>query len=63
MSFFDKAKKLAGKHGDTVTKAVDKATDVADKQTKGKYTTHLDKVDDTVKKTMDKHGKKGEGTT
>ena len=44
------AKGLADKHGDKVAKAVDKATDVVDKKTKGKYSDKLDKVDDMAKK-------------
>ena len=40
-----KAKDLADKQGDKISGAVDKATDLVDKKTKGKYTDKLDKVD------------------
>ena len=45
-----KAKGLVDEHGDKVAKAVDKATDVVDKKTKGKYADQLKKVDDAAQK-------------
>ena len=51
-----KAKGLVDEHGDKVAKAVDKATDVVDKKTKGKYADQLKKVDDAAQK-LDKSPK------
>ncbi len=48
MGLFDKAKKLADDNKDKIAEGVDKATDVADDKTGGKYTEHLDKVDDAA---------------
>lgn len=52
MSLFNKAKQLADKHGDKIAKGVDKATDLVDKKTKGKYHDKLDKVDKAVDRAM-----------
>jgi hypothetical protein len=45
-----KAKSLVDEHGDKISSAVDKATDMVDKKTKGKYSEKLDKVDDLAEK-------------
>lgn len=50
----DKVRKLAEDNADKITSAVDKATDVIDAKTKGKYTDKLDKVDDAARKALDK---------
>jgi hypothetical protein len=50
---FDKAKDLLGKHGDAVDDAVDKATDMVDDKTGGKYTEHLETVDKKVDEVTD----------
>lgn len=42
----DKAEDLAEEHGDKVVDGVDKATDVVDDKTGGKYSEHLDKADE-----------------
>lgn len=47
MGFLDKAKKLIAKNDEQVKKAIDKAADLADKTTKGKY---HDKIDDVAEK-------------
>lgn len=62
MGLMDKLKGLTGKkgkatevveeHGDKVAEAVDKATDVVDDKTGGKFTDQLDKVDDAVAKAV-----------
>ena len=52
------AKGLADKQGDKIAKAVDKATDLVDDKTKGKYKDKLSKVDEMAKK-LDKT-KKGD---
>ena len=54
--FIDKAQDLAKEHGDKVTGAVDKATDVVDEKTGGKASEHLQKVDDLTDKAVDKLG-------
>ena len=51
-----KAKQVADKQGDKIASAVDKATDVVDKKTKGKYSEKLDKLDAAAKK-LDKTAK------
>ena len=43
MGLFDKAKKLAGQHADKVGDGIDKAADMADKKTGGKYGDQIDK--------------------
>ncbi|MFI5607741.1 antitoxin [Amycolatopsis sp. NPDC051903] len=53
MSMFDKAKEklqeFAGQHPDKVDQGVDKAADVADEKTGGKYGEQIDKGADKVK--------------
>jgi hypothetical protein len=47
MGFLDKAKKLVAKNDEQVKKAIDKAAQLADKQTKGK---HKDKIENVATK-------------
>ncbi len=49
-----KAAGMAAKSGDKIVAGVDKATDMVDKKTGGKYSDKLDKVDDAVAKGIDK---------
>jgi hypothetical protein len=56
-----KAKGIVDKQGDKIAKGVDKATDMVDKKTKGKYSDKLDKIDAAAEK-LDKT-KKGEPNT
>jgi hypothetical protein len=57
MSFLNKAKQFLDKHDKQVDQALDKAGDVVDKKTHGKYSSHIDKtVDEAQKRT-------GEGDT
>jgi hypothetical protein len=49
----DKAKDLMESQGDKIAEGVDKATDVVDDKTGGKYADHLDKVDDMADKLGD----------
>jgi hypothetical protein len=51
-----KAKGLADQHGDKIAAAVDKATNVANEKTKGKYADKLAKVDEAAKKLDKKRG-------
>lgn len=50
MSFLDKIKGLVAKNADKVDTAIDKAGDLVDKKTQGKYAQHVDKVQDAAKK-------------
>jgi hypothetical protein len=57
MSFLNKAKQFLDKHDKQVDQALDKAGDVVDKKTHGKYSSNIDKaVDEAQKRT-------GEGDT
>ena len=40
--FADKAKELASEHEDVVKEGIDKAADVADEKTAGKYSDHVE---------------------
>jgi hypothetical protein len=46
MGIFDKAKDALGDHGDTVDKGIDRAGDMADDKTGGKYTEQIDRGED-----------------
>ncbi|ANE79341.1 hypothetical protein A7U43_08385 [Mycobacterium adipatum] len=50
MSFLDKIKGLVAKNADKVDTVIDKAGDLVDKKTQGKYAEHVDKVQDAAKK-------------
>jgi MT0933-like antitoxin protein len=54
MSFLDKAKDLLSKNADKVEQAIDKAGDVIDDKTGGKYKDTVDKVQDAAKNAVDK---------
>ncbi|HKV20790.1 MAG TPA: antitoxin [Mycobacterium sp.] len=54
MGFLDKAKDLVSKNADKVEQAIDKAGDIVDKKTQGKYTGQVDKVQEAAKKAVDK---------
>lgn len=49
MSFLDKAKDLIGEHSDEIDKGVDKAAELADQQTDGKYSEQIDQAAEQVK--------------
>jgi hypothetical protein len=53
MGFLDKVKNLVSQNADKVDTAIDKVGDVVDKKTQGKYTQHVDKVQDAAKKAVD----------
>lgn len=50
MSFLDKIKGLVAKNADKVDTVIDKAGDLVDKKTQGKYAQHVDKVQEAAKK-------------
>ena len=52
MGFLDKAKDLLGKNADKVDTAINKAGDLVDKKTQGKYASTIDKVQDAAKKAI-----------
>ena len=52
----DKAKDLVESQGDKIADGVDKATDLVDDKTGGKYTDKLEKVDDMADKLRDAKG-------
>lgn len=52
MGFLDKAKDLLSKNADKVDTVIDKAGDLVDKKTQGKYTSTVDKVQDAAKKAL-----------
>jgi MT0933-like antitoxin protein len=54
MGFLDKLKDLASKNKGAVDSAIDKAGDVVDKKTQGKYAQQVDKVQDAAKNVVDK---------
>ena len=56
MGLFDKAKELAGQHADKVSDAIDKAADVVDEKTGGKYADQIDKGAEAAKGYVDGNG-------
>lgn len=54
MGFLDKVKGLVSKNADKVETAIDKAGDVVDQKTQGKYASQIDKVQEAAKKAVDK---------
>ena len=54
MGFLDKIKGLASKNADKVEMAIDKAGDIVDQKTQGKYAGQVDKAQEAAKKAVDK---------
>ena len=54
MAFLDKIKNLLSKNADKVDTAIEKAGDVVDSKTQGKYAQQVDKVQDAAKNAVDK---------
>lgn len=54
MGFLDKVKSLVSKNADKVDMAIDKAGNIVDQKTQGKYSSQVDKVQDAAKKAVDK---------
>jgi hypothetical protein len=59
MSIMDKMKEFLGQHGDKVDKVVEKAGDMVDEKTGGKYADKVDKAQEQAKKTAGKWGEEG----
>lgn len=53
MGFLDALKNLVSKNADKVDTAIDKVGDVVDSKTQGKYSQHVDKVQEAAKKAVD----------
>jgi hypothetical protein len=58
MAFLDKLKNVLAKNADKVDTAIDKAGDLVDKKTQGKYAQHVNKVQDAAKKAVDDNANK-----
>jgi MT0933-like antitoxin protein len=54
MGFLDKVKNLVSKNAGKVDSAIDKAGDIVDSKTQGKFKDTVDKVQDATKKAVDK---------
>ncbi|HEX9834313.1 MAG TPA: antitoxin [Mycobacterium sp.] len=54
MAFLDKVKSLLARNAGKVDTAIDKAGDIVDEKTQGKYTQHVDKVQEAAKNAVDK---------
>jgi hypothetical protein len=54
MGFLDKLKDLASKNKGAVYNAIDKAGDIVDQKTQGKYASQVDKAQEAAKKAVDK---------
>jgi hypothetical protein len=53
MGFLDKVKDLASKNADKVDAAIEKAGDIVDQKTQGKYAGAVDKVQEAAKKAVE----------
>lgn len=56
MGFLDKAKALLSKNADKVDTVINKAGDLVDKKTQGKYASHVDKVQEAARKAVADNG-------
>jgi hypothetical protein len=54
MGFLDKAKDLLSQNADKVEQVIDKAGDIVDKKTQGKYAGTVDKVQSAAKSAAEK---------
>ena len=54
MGILDKVKGLLSRNADKVDTAIDKAGDIVDQKTQGKYTDKVHKVQDAAKKAVEK---------
>jgi MT0933-like antitoxin protein len=50
MSFVDKVKQFLGQHGDQVDKVIEKAGDMADEKTGGKYADKIDMAQEKARR-------------
>jgi hypothetical protein len=61
MGFMDKVKAMLGQHGDKVSKGIDKAAQVADSKTKGKYSDKIRSGSAKAKDAANRLGSEGKG--
>jgi hypothetical protein len=61
MSIMDKVKDFLGKHGDQVDKAIEKAGDMADKKTGGKYADKIDMAQEQARRMAHPQDEEGGG--
>lgn len=54
MGFLDKVKDTLSKNADKVDSAIDKAGDIVDQKTQGKYAQHVDKAQEAAKNAIRK---------
>ena len=54
MGFLDKAKHLLSQNADKVEQAIDKAGDIVDEKTQGKYSGAVDKAQEAAKNALNK---------
>lgn len=54
MGFLDKAKDLLSQNADKVEQAIDKAGDMVDEKTQGKYSSVVDKAQEAAKNALNK---------
>ena len=54
MGFLDKAKDLLSQNADKVEQAIEKAGDIVDEKTQGKYSQHVDKAQEAAKNALNK---------
>ncbi|KUI02455.1 antitoxin [Mycobacterium sp. IS-3022] len=62
MAFLDKVKNLLAKNADKVDTAIEKAGDMVDKKTQGKYAQHVDKAQDAARNYVNKDNPPAPGT-
>lgn len=56
MSLMDKVKNLLGQHGDKVDQAIEKAGDMADRKTGGKYSGQIDTAQEQARRFVERSG-------
>ncbi|GAB3983421.1 antitoxin [Actinoallomurus sp. CA-150999] len=56
MSLMDKVKNLLGQHGDKVEEAIEKAGDMADRKTGGKYSGQIDTAQEQARRFVERSG-------
>lgn len=61
MAFLDKVKNLLAKNADKVDTAIDKAGDIVDKKTQGKYAQHVNKAQGAAKTYVAKNNPQAPG--
>lgn len=54
MAFLDKVKNLLARNADKVDTAIDKAGDIVDQKTQGKYAQHVDKAQEAARNYVNK---------